>query len=201
MKTTVTSRIDLWASLALALIAFAFAPAAQTGQQVPFRATWGADITISPLAPPLVAVSGLGAGQALHLGAMTAQSIAEIVNLDTGAGVAAYRFIAANGDEVFVDFAFTAIPTSPIVFSIQGVWQVVGGTGRFDGATGSGSYVGEVAFSGPGDAVGRFELQGTTSPPGSLKPRHSKRLPPSLRMPRPLRTCGRPNAAHKSHKA
>lgn len=80
-----------------------------------------ADITISPLAPPFVAVSGLGAGRALHLGAMTARSIEETVNLETGAGIAAYRFTAANGEDVFVDFAFTAIPTSPKVYSILGV--------------------------------------------------------------------------------
>jgi hypothetical protein len=103
----------------------------------------------------------------VHLGTMTAQSIEETVNLETGAGIAAYRFIAANGDEVFVDFAFTAIPTSPNIYSIQGVWQVVGGTGRFDGASGSGAYVGEVGFSTPVNALGRFELRGTISSPGS----------------------------------
>ena len=168
MQTTALSRINTWAGLALALITLGSVPAAaQAGQQVPFRAAWSADITISPLAPPFVAVSGLGAGQALHLGAMTAQSISETVNLETGAGIAAYRFIAANGDEVFADFAFTAIPTNPNVYSIQGVWQVVGGTGRFDGATGSGAYVGEVVFSTSVDALGRFELQGTISSPGS----------------------------------
>lgn len=47
----------------------------------------------------LVAVAGQGAGQALHLGAMAAQSIADTVNLETGEGFAAYRFIATNGDE------------------------------------------------------------------------------------------------------
>lgn len=164
------NRTHTWASLALAILTLALAPAAApAGQQVPFRAAWNVDITISPLAPPLVAVSGSGAGQALHLGAMTAQSLSETVNLETGVGLAAYRFIAANGDEVFVDFAFIAVPTSPNLYSIQGVWQAVGGTGRFDAATGSGSYVGEVAFSGPVNAVGRFELQGAISPPGSLK--------------------------------
>ena len=170
MKTTAISRINTWAALALALVTLVSAPAvARAGQQVPFRAAWSADITISPLAPPFVAVSGLGAGRALHLGTMTAQSITETVNLETGAGIAAYRFIAANGDEVLVNFAFTAIPTSPNVYSIQGVWQVVGGTGRFDGASGSGDYVGEVVFSGPVKALGQFALEGTIASPGSLK--------------------------------
>jgi hypothetical protein len=170
MKTTPTNGAGLLASLTLALLALTLAPAtAHAAKQVPFRARWDADLVITPVAPPFVAVSGLGAGRALHLGTMTAQSITETVNLETGAGIAAYRFIAANGDEVLVNFAFTAIPTSPNVYSIQGVWQVVGGTGRFDGASGSGDYVGEVAFSGPVNALGQFELEGTIASPGSLK--------------------------------
>jgi hypothetical protein len=170
MKTPATNRISLWASLALVLITSVFAPTAvQAGQQVPFRAAWEADLTITPLVPPLVAVAGLGTGRAQHLGRFTAASIAEEVNLDTGEGDAAYRFTAANGDEVLVDFAFTALPTSPGVYSIQGVWQVVGGTGRFEDASGSGDYVGEVVFSGPVNALGQFELEGTISSPGSLK--------------------------------
>lgn len=174
MNTTVTNRIRLWGSLALALITFAFGSAAtHAGSQVPFRLTWAADITISPLAPPLapplVAVAGLGAGQVTHLGAVAAQSISETVNLDTGEGIAAYRFTAANGDDVLVTFMFVAIPSGPTTYDIQGVWQVTGGTGRFEGATGSGAYTGLVEFSGPVNAVGHFEAEGTISSPGSLK--------------------------------
>jgi len=170
MKTTLINRFNLWASLALLLIASTLTPAAvQAGQQVPFRAAWEADLTITPLVPPFVAVAGLGTGRAQHLGRFTAASVAETVNLDTGEGDAAYRFTAANGDEVRVHFAFTALPASPGVYAIQGVWQVVGGTGRFDGASGSGTYVGQVVFSGPLNALGQFELTGTISAPGSLK--------------------------------
>ena len=132
---------------------------------VPFHATWETQISIAPLEPPLFAVSGLGAGKALHLGAMTAQSITEVVNLATGEGAANYRFTAANGDEVLITFVFLAIPTSPTAFSIEGVWQVTGGTGRFEGASGSGTYVGQAEFVGPADAVGTFALDGTISAP------------------------------------
>jgi len=158
------------ALLALALAALALAPSVtQAGDQVPFRAIWDAQIEITPLSPPLVAVSGSGEGRATHLGRMTAQSIAEVVNLATGEGAASYRFTAANGDEVLVNFVFTAIPISATAFSIQGVWQVTGGTGRFDGASGSGTYEGQVEFTGPASALGQFELEGTISSPGSLK--------------------------------
>jgi hypothetical protein len=167
---TLLTNLKHTALLALTLGALALtAPTVHAGSQVPLRLTWDADIALTPLAPPLVAVSGLGAGRATHLGAVEAQSIAEVVDLATGEGIASYRFTAANGDEVLVDFAFTALPTSPGVYSIQGVWQVVGGTGRFDGASGSGTYVGQVVFSGPLNALGQFELTGTISAPGSLK--------------------------------
>lgn len=139
--------------------------AVQADSAVPFRANWETQISIAPLAPPLFAVSGVGAGKALHLGAMTAHSITEVVNLATGEGAASYRFTAANGDEVLLNFVFLAIPTSPTTFSIEGVWQVTGGTGRFEGISGSGTYVGQAEFVGPADAVGTFALEGMISSP------------------------------------
>ena len=155
------------AGLALALTCLA-PSAVQAESDVPFRATWESQISIAPLAPPLFAVSGLGAGKALHLGAMTAQSITEVVNLATGEGAASYRFTAANGDDVFLTFVFLAIPTSPTAFAIEGVWQVTGGTGRFEGASGSGTYLGQAEFVGPVDAIGTFILEGTVSSPNQL---------------------------------
>lgn len=156
--------------LSFALAALALAPLpVKAGSQVPFRLTWAADITISPLAPPLVDVAGLGVGQATHLGAVAAQSIEESVNLDTGEGMAAYRFTAANGDELLVNFVFVAIPSGPSRYDIQGVWQVTGGTGRFKGASGSGAYTGLVEFFTPVNAVGHFAASGTISSPGSLE--------------------------------
>jgi hypothetical protein len=170
LKHSFVSILKRTAMLAVALGGFAVAPiAAQAGNQVPFRASWDAQISIAPLAPPLFAVSGLGAGRATHLGKMTAQSIAEVVNLATGEGAASYRFTAANGDKVFVNFVFTAIPVSDTDFVVQGVWQVTGGTGRFGNATGSGTYEGQVGFTGATSAVGHFALAGTISSPGSLK--------------------------------
>jgi hypothetical protein len=152
------------AGLALALASLA-PSAVQAASEVPFRAIWETQISIAPLEPPLFAVSGLGVGKALHLGAMSAQSITEVVNLATGEGAASYRFTAANGDEVLITFVFLAIPTSPTAFSIEGVWQVTGGTGRFEGASGSGTYIGQAEFVGPADAVGTFALEGTISSP------------------------------------
>jgi hypothetical protein len=154
--------------LALATCAIAVL-SAQAGDLVPFRAAWETQIELIPLAPPLVAVEGAGEGQAEHLGRMTAQSIEEVVNLGTGDGLASYRFISASGDHVYVTFAFLALPVSPSLFAVQGEWQITGGTGRFEGAEGSGLYVGEVEFVGPASGLGHFAMTGVITSPGAQK--------------------------------
>ncbi len=165
------SIIQSWTSVALLTVigAVLVAPVgAQARDQVPFRAEWNADIqTIVNF--PIATVIGSGQGQALHLGRVAAESIAEEVNLATGAGEASYRFTVANGDEVLVHFVFTAIPTSPTLFEVNGVWQITGGTGRFVNASGAGTYEGTVEFTGPDTALGHFVMKGTVSSPGSLK--------------------------------
>lgn len=141
---------------------------AQAKDQVPFRAEWTSAIeTIVDF--PIATVIGSGEGKATHLGRMAAHSVTETVNLITGAGIATYRFVAANGDEVLVNFVFSAIPTSATVFAVNGVWQIKGGTGRFAGASGSGTYDGGVEFTDANIAKGHFAMQGTISSPGSLK--------------------------------
>jgi hypothetical protein len=150
--------------LALVLGSIALTPSTtHAGEQVPFKASWHATITTSPLVPPLVSVSGIGEGNATQLGRMTAQSVEEIVNLATGEGAASYKFIAANGDELHLQFAFIALPASPTLFAIQGTWQITGGTGRFTYSTGTGAYTGTVEFTGPETAVGSFVACGTMS--------------------------------------
>lgn len=98
---------------------------------------------------------------------MTAQSLGEIVNLETGDGLASYRFISASGHAVHVAFIFLALPLSPTQFAVQGEWQITGGTGRFEGATGFGTYLGQVEFVGPASALGHFAMAGVISSPGA----------------------------------
>jgi hypothetical protein len=155
--------------VAMTLGALALNPlVTQAKDQVPFRAEWRSDLEIR-VDFPIATVIGNGAGGATHLGRMTANSVAETVNLVTGAGFAEYRFVAANGDEIFLNFAFTAIPVSATEYVISGSWQFTGGSGRFSGASGSGLYGGMVAFTGPDTAEGHFAMGGTLSSPGSLK--------------------------------
>ena len=99
---------------------------------------------------------------------MSANSISETVNLATGVGVAIHQFTAANGDTIRIGFQFLALPTAG-GFDVSGEWEILEGTGRFDGATGSGTYSGLVLFTSPVTADGNFELLGTISSAGSLK--------------------------------
>jgi len=169
MITTLTKRTaSLVAGIMMALLALA-PPTLHAGEQIPFRIAWEADLVLTPLTPPFAAIAGVGVGGATHLGQVAAQSIQEVVNLETLEGEASYRFTAANGDQLFLNFVFVAIPIAEGVFSIQGEWQITGGTGRFVGATGAGRYVGQVNFTGETTAVGRFEADGSLSSPGSLK--------------------------------
>ena len=47
----------------------------------------------------------------------------------------------------------------------KGTYTVVGGTGRFAGASGSGSLEGNATFTSPAGGVGEFTLSGTISSP------------------------------------
>ena len=117
---------------------------------------------------PLASVTSTGAGHASLLGAMTTEAIEETVNLVTGEGVAKHRLTAANGDEIIVEFQFWAIPDG-LTFTITGSWSICGGTGRFTGGYGSGTYEGHVEFVGPTSATGHFQFEGSISSPGSIR--------------------------------
>jgi hypothetical protein len=104
-----------------------------------------------------------------HLGNVTTRAISETVDLSTGEAVAVHEFTAANGDTIQISFHFLLISTGPTSFDIDGVWEIIGGTGRFTGASGEGSYGGSAQFTGSTTALGSFELAGTISSVGSTK--------------------------------
>ena len=139
------------------------------GKQVPFRISYNNDITADFSNLPLVPVTSSGTILGTHLGNGTARAISETVNLATGEGVAIHELTAANGDTLRLSFQFLAIPTSPTTFSVVGEWQIIGGTGRFEGATGEGLYSGVVTFVTESTAKGEFTLSGNISSVGSLK--------------------------------
>jgi hypothetical protein len=148
---------------------FGSQPAAFAGTQVPFVASYNLNIQADFSSPPFVSIIAEGSGLASHLGKMTARSVSETVDLSTLEGVAVYEFTAANGDTLLFSIVLVAEPTAPGQFSLHGLWEITGGTGRFDGATGAGSYEGVVQFTSGTTALGEFDLAGDISTVGSNK--------------------------------
>ncbi len=101
---------------------------------VPFKGNIEGTQSVTPLAFPFLAVNGSGSGSATLLGQFTVH-FPHTVNLTTRIGVGTYTFTAASGDTLTADFTGQANGTGLV--SIEEQATVTGGTGRFDGATGT----------------------------------------------------------------
>ena len=160
--------------LALSLMAMAAlalkSQAAQPDKEVPFRAAFTTEFE-SVVEFPIAHIAVVGEGNGTHLGKATAVTNDQVVNLVTGVSSATYTFTAANGDTVVLEMDFQSSPVDPISGGVtfEGTYAVTGGTGRFAGATGSGTLIGSAVFTGPNNGVGSFTVTGTISSPGSLK--------------------------------
>jgi hypothetical protein len=102
--------------------------------QLPFSGTFtAADQGV--VVPPNLLVEGTGEGTATHLGRFT-MTYAAVAGLATATGT--FDFVAANGDQLHTTFAgVAAVSPDPTVVSFTEVLTIVGGSGRFAGATGT----------------------------------------------------------------
>lgn len=148
--------------LSLALVLLFNFPVAG-GQLVPFKAVIDtAPVVVGPCGPTCLQLEIGGEGQATYLGRTEIQGPSQVdVLAATQTGIS--TFSAANGDTFVIAFEGTVefsgpLPTDPVTF--EGKWEVIDGTGRFEGATGAGTYAGSAA--GP---VGEFALDGHISRP------------------------------------
>ncbi len=124
----------LTAALVGPVAALAGSPTAD--QQVPFKGSVQA-IEAYDLQFPTLFVAAIGTGKSTHLGRFTMAYQVE-VDLLTGAALASIHLVAANGDEIFATGSGQGTPTEdPDIASIVETYTITGGTGRFDGATGS----------------------------------------------------------------
>ena len=133
---------------------------------MPFRAAFSTEVEIE-FVYPFFYISVTGQGNASHLGATTAVTDNQIVNVNTTAcATATYTLTGANGDTVVLEMIFqtTFLPNNAVTF--EGTYTVTGGTGRFYGATGSGDLAGSAFVTGPNTAIGSFSVAGTISSPG-----------------------------------
>jgi hypothetical protein len=149
-----------------ALVAFALvltlAGPVAAGTQVPFKGSLSGTVTVTPLSPPIASVLIEATGNAAQLGRFTLE-IPHTVNQAIRVGEGTYEFTAANGDTLTADFTGTATLVAPGVLSTSETATITGGTGRFEGATGS--FTAErTFFVATGTTTGSFE--GTISSPG-----------------------------------
>ena len=86
--------------------------------------------------PPALRTESEGTGAVSHLGLTTMTS----VHCSGTAFAGTMAWVAANGDEVWLEYAGTGpIPTEPgEVYEVDAEFEVVGGTGRFEDAVGGG---------------------------------------------------------------
>jgi hypothetical protein len=88
----------------------------------------------------------------------------DVINMATGQGSGTNRFVAPNGDELRGSFTVQVLPgATPGALSVQGLTLFEGGTGIFDGATGSASFVGTGQFVSDTRALVSFEHTGQLS--------------------------------------
>ncbi len=154
------------ASLALlhaAVILLAFAPqSVRAGGEKPFHANFITQ-TQSVVEYPFLHVTVDGRGKATYLGTTTAFTNDQLVSLLDGSGTATYTLTGANGDTLVlalvVPVGGTINVEGGVLFS--GSYTITAGTGRFNGATGSGVFGGSGLFITETNGIGAFALVGT----------------------------------------
>jgi hypothetical protein len=156
-------------SLALGCAALCLTATLRAGEQVPFKGNFDLVILSStPVGTTHVRFDADAYIKATQIGNARGRGFF-ILDLATFAYVGAATWAAANGDEVFLTFVGQFVPTTlPGLFDSVATFEVVGGTGRFAGATGGATVGGQF------DAVTQstpapLPFEGTISSPGSLK--------------------------------
>ncbi len=150
---------------ALALLPLAHPAMAE--EQVPFDGIEVGAITTVSFHFPFDVKSQTAEGEATHVGhyTMTGEFV---VDVRRGAGSGTFTMTAANGDMLFLDMETQVDPTD--LTKTVANFTVTGGTGRFEGATGSYTSHNQLAFfvgTSPNPYVG--VLEGTISTPGANK--------------------------------
>ena len=142
----------------------ALAGLATAGNQVPFKGGSSGVVTAVGFEAGIAFTHVAGEGQATHLGRFTVSGDVA-VDVATGIPQGTWTLTAANGDMLFLAMGGHGIDATHGF----GAFTVVGGTGRFQGATGF--YEQIITFAvplGSSDSIPYTDvLNGTISSPGS----------------------------------
>lgn len=140
---------------------------------VPFHASISETFTAVPCGQWSRCVTAVGTGQATHLGEVNenASVVVDTNPADQQNGCApetrATTLTAANGDTITM---YGTGFSCPATSDAHDNYTITGGTGRFQGAGGSGSEYNVHTFTGPGVGVATVTYDGTISSVGSLNP-------------------------------
>ena len=142
MKTKMLIMLALIVTLVLAAGATGVASADEAG--VPFKAFYaGVPVAeFTPGFPPYLDQTFEFDGQATHLGLSHMSATGKTSMFPPMNQFGDITFIAANGDTLTVHYTGNGQVVAPGVVTFGGEYQITGGSGRFEGATGSGVYWG-----------------------------------------------------------
>jgi hypothetical protein len=118
------------------------------GAVVPFKATYVTHPRTVGMEGNVLTIEIPAEGQATHLGESTwyAEMWVDTNPYPWTQGTDDMTFTAANGDQLFGSYIGQAVPTETGV-EFWGEIQISGGSGRFEGVTGAGTYWGECGAS------------------------------------------------------
>jgi len=151
---------------AVLLGALSFGSTVHAASTVPFQAT--IDTAPAPVGfcgPTCLELTIPGTGTASHMGRAGMVGLTQI-DVATLGQTGTATLTAADGSSLDMSFTgtFAPGPAGPSDSTFGGTWTATGGTGRFDGVSGGGTYNGSA--SGP---VGILFLNGSLSNPGKKR--------------------------------
>lgn len=155
-----------FSALAAVLAMLTLSVPATAGEQVPFKGQSSGvvkTVGFDPVAG-IVYVHGEGTGTATHLGYFTVTGDVQIHLPAPGIVLGTYTLTAANGDKIFLTMGGRGIDSTHGL----GNFLVIGGTGRFQGATGNYQQIITFAAGDPSTAAVAYTevFEGTISSGG-----------------------------------
>jgi hypothetical protein len=137
---------------------------------VPFHATTRETVAVVPCDPNFLCISITGSGHATQLGKISesAHYAIDLVNVPTpgcNTNSGTMTLTGGNGDSIRLALHGTGCNASPTTQTIVNSYVVTGGTGRFSGATGSGTETVHSEVTNPAAPTGVARFEGTLSSP------------------------------------
>jgi len=146
--------------IAMQVSGISIGPAYAASNQVPFTASFSGAVTST--GPTSAALSGSGIAEQLGLTAY-AGNVSDIASTNIGfTDVLVETLTAANGDTITILCNQVAVQQASGVFQGSDEWTVIGGTGRFASASGSGTGVTHIDLN---NGTFSKQLTGTISAP------------------------------------